>query len=261
MKIREFHEPVRPDTYEASMALNQIMKIGKHAIKLHKLIDDSAEMEAWVQKKIDLAGDYVKKVHGYMQGQDSGLYDDNGLTEDGPPFGSGMELLRMAIMRKFITVQEWDLLKHKWNDAADEVEQKYADWPEGEGFGSSDHNFAIKDLMTAVGYEFDDQDTSGRFVVTKVPDELEKAGITNARMKGEPVATEERQEGFAVRYSLDGVRKVQAYKTEKDAQHRAKILRSMGGVKDVSITTHTLNFKKESAYESKLATMLNQRLK
>ena len=73
--------------------------------------------------------------------------------------------------------------------------------------------------------------------------------------------TEEMGPGFAVRYSLDGKRKVQAYKTEKDAQHRAEILRSMGGVKDVSITTHTLNFKKESAYESKLATMLNQRLK
>ena len=87
MKIKEFHEPVKPDTYEASMALNQIMKIGKHAIKLHKLIDDRAEMEAWVQKKIDLAGDYVKKVHGYMQGQDSGLYDDGGLTESREQIG------------------------------------------------------------------------------------------------------------------------------------------------------------------------------
>ena len=105
------------------------------------------------------------------------------LGEDAP-FGSGMELLRMAIMRKFITVQEWDLLKHKWKEAAAEVEEKYSDWPEGEGFGSSDHNFAIKDLMTAVGYEFDDQDTSGRFVVTKQPEEIEKAGIKNARMKG-----------------------------------------------------------------------------
>ena len=56
------------------------------------------------------------------------------------------------------------------------------DWPEGEGFGSSDHNFAIRDLMSAVGYEFDDQDTSGRFVVTKQPEEIEKAGITNVRM-------------------------------------------------------------------------------
>jgi len=56
---------------------------------------------------------------------------------------------------------------------------------------------------------------------------------------------EKRQEGFAVRYSLDGKRKVQAYKTEKDAEHRAEILKSMGGVTDVSITQHTLNFKEE----------------
>ena len=87
MKINEFNEPVRPDTYEASMALNQIMKIGKHAVKLHKLIDDSAEMEAWVAKKIDLAGDYVKSVHGYMQGEDSNLYDDGGLTESREQIG------------------------------------------------------------------------------------------------------------------------------------------------------------------------------
>ena len=111
------------------------------------------------------------------------------LGEDAP-FGSGMELLRMAIMRKFITVQEWDLLKHKWKEAAAEVEEKYSDWPDGEGFGSSDHNFAIRDLMTAVGYEFDDQDTSGSFVVTKQPEEIEKAGIKNARMK-DAVATED----------------------------------------------------------------------
>ena len=172
-----------------------------------------------------------------------------------------MDLVRMAVMRKFISAEEYMNYAKELKAAGEEVEQNYDDWPEGEGFGSSDHNFAIRDLMSAAGYEFDDKDTSGRFIVTKMPEKLEKLGIKNARMKGEPVATEERQEGFAVRYSLDGVRKVQAYKTEKDAQHRAKILRSMGGVKDVSITTHTLNFKKESTYESKLATMLNQRLK
>jgi hypothetical protein len=83
MKITELHnQPVQADTYEASMALNQLLKIGKHAIKIHNMIDDSAEMEAWVAKKIDLAGDYVKKVHGYMQGEKAGLYDDGGLTED-----------------------------------------------------------------------------------------------------------------------------------------------------------------------------------
>ena len=66
MKFREFqHQPVAPATYEASMALNQLMRIGKHAIKLHNMIDDAAEMESWVAKKIDLAGDYVKKVYNY----------------------------------------------------------------------------------------------------------------------------------------------------------------------------------------------------
>ena len=74
-------------------------------------------------------------------------------------------------------------MKDKWKGAATEIEQRYDDWPEGEGFGSSDHNFAIKELMELVGYEFDDKDTSGRFVVTKQPVEIEKAGIKNARMK------------------------------------------------------------------------------
>ncbi len=79
MKFKEFkHEPVEPDTYEASMAMNQLHKIGKHAIKLHNMIDDAAEMESWVAKKIDLAGDYVKKVHGYMQGVKAGYYEAHG---------------------------------------------------------------------------------------------------------------------------------------------------------------------------------------
>ena len=82
MKFKEFkHEPVQPDTYEASMALNQLMRIGKHAIKLHNMIDDAAEMESWVAKKIDLAGDYVKKVYNYTEGENAGLYDDGGMSE------------------------------------------------------------------------------------------------------------------------------------------------------------------------------------
>ena len=66
MRINELHnQPVEADTYEASMALNQLLKIGKHAIKIHNMIDDDAEMEAWVAKKIDLAGDYVKGTRLY----------------------------------------------------------------------------------------------------------------------------------------------------------------------------------------------------
>ena len=92
MKIKEFqHQPVKPDTYEASMALNQLMRIGKHAIKLHNMIDDAAEMESWVAKKIDLAGDYVKKVYNYTEGEKAGLYDDGGMTED-----AGEKIANMA---------------------------------------------------------------------------------------------------------------------------------------------------------------------
>jgi hypothetical protein len=72
----------KPDTYEAGMALNQLLKIGTHAIKIHNMIDDGAEMEAWVAKKIDLASNYVKSVHGYTAGSKAGTYDDNGMTED-----------------------------------------------------------------------------------------------------------------------------------------------------------------------------------
>ena len=71
----------KPDTYEAGMALNQLLKIGSHAIKIHNMIDDSQEMESWVAKKIDLASNYVKSVHGYTAGSKAGTYDDNGMTE------------------------------------------------------------------------------------------------------------------------------------------------------------------------------------
>ena len=71
----------KPDTYEAGMALNQLLKIGTHAIKIHNMIDDGSEMEAWVAKKIDLASNYVKSVHGYTAGSKAGTYDDDGMSE------------------------------------------------------------------------------------------------------------------------------------------------------------------------------------
>jgi hypothetical protein len=77
----------KPDTYEAGMAQNQLLKIGTHAIKIHNMIDDDAEMEAWVAKKIDLASNYIKSVHGYTAGQKAGTYDDNGMTESREQIG------------------------------------------------------------------------------------------------------------------------------------------------------------------------------
>ena len=136
------------------------------------------------------------KFYSYRHGKLTGTFDniqdlqkhqqelikDESAVQEDAPF-DGMGLVRMALMRKFITAQEWHGLQHKWKDAVEELEQRYDDWPEDQGFGSSDHAYAIKELMELVGYEFDDQDTSGRFVVSKMPPELEKAGIKNARMK------------------------------------------------------------------------------
>jgi len=82
MKINELHnQPVQPDTYEASMAQNQLLKIGTHSVQLHGLIKNDQEMESWIAKKIDLASNYVKSVHGYMAGSKAGAYDDNGMSE------------------------------------------------------------------------------------------------------------------------------------------------------------------------------------
>jgi len=86
MKFNELSDMIqkpepKPDTYEAGMALNQLLKIGTHAIKIHNMIDDDAEMEAWVAKKIDLASNYVKSVHGYTAGSKAGTYDDDGMSE------------------------------------------------------------------------------------------------------------------------------------------------------------------------------------
>jgi 23S rRNA pseudoU1915 N3-methylase RlmH len=76
MHINEINMPVQPDTYEASMALSQLLKIGQHSIKLHNLIKNDQEMESWVAKKIDLAGDYVKKVYNYTHSVKAGMYED-----------------------------------------------------------------------------------------------------------------------------------------------------------------------------------------
>ena len=113
------------------------------------------------------------------------------LHEDAP-FGSGMDLIRMAVQRKFISAEEYMNYAKELKAAGEEVANgpHYADWPDGEGFGSSDGNFAIKQMMDTAGYEFDEQDRTGRFVVIKMPEKLAKLGITNARMRKEPVAQE-----------------------------------------------------------------------
>ena len=114
------------------MALNQLLKIGTHAIKIHNMIDDAAEMEAWVAKKIDLASNYVKSVHGYTAGQKAGTYDDDGMTEDaGEGHMSKSQLYQTAKMsielldmiKKGDDLEGW--VQTKLNLAADYLQAVY----------------------------------------------------------------------------------------------------------------------------------------
>ena len=98
------------------------------------------------------------------------------------PF-DGMGLVQRMVFNKWISIDEWNVLKDKFKDAAQEIEDNYDDWPEGEGFGSSDHNFAIKELMEILGYTFDNEDRSGKFIVKDVPQEVKNAGLRNIRQK------------------------------------------------------------------------------
>ena len=186
--------------------------------------------------------------------------EDSAVKEDAP-FGTGMDLVRMAVMRKFISAEEYVNFAKELKAAGEEVANgpHYADWPDGEGFGSSDGNFAIRDLMSTAGYEFDDNDTSGRFVVTKMPEKLAKMGITNVRMKGEPVAQEQNSDGVQpVDLKRLGQNKPKVYvhkdgKTILIPRNQAKDYIARGWKKSA--------LRAETSYESKLAELLNQRLK
>ena len=180
-------------------------------------------------------------------------------VQEGAPF-DGKGILQRAVFNKWISAEEWYHLKDEWQDAARELEQRYSDWPDGEGFGSSDHNFAIRDLMSIVGYEFDDQDTSGKFVVTKMPEKLEKLGITNVRMRGEPVAQEQNSDGLQpadLKRLGQTEPKIYVHKDGKTIlipkrKHNEYLAK---GWKTSSLRAET------QTYESKLIDKLNQRLK
>ena len=149
-----------------------------------------AGQKAFVGKKIKPA---YKKDNGTPTTSPG---SDESAVKEEAPFGSGMDLIRMAVQRKFISAEEYMNYAKELKAAGEEVANgpHYADWPDGEGFGSSDGNFAIKQMMDTAGYEFDEQDRTGRFVVTKMPEKLAKLGITNVRMRKEPVATEDTDE-------------------------------------------------------------------
>ena len=81
MKYNEINQsnPSQPDTQNTGMAQNQLLKIGQHAVKIENMIADSQEISDWASNKIDLASDYIKKIHNkYLKEFDS----DSGLKQN-----------------------------------------------------------------------------------------------------------------------------------------------------------------------------------
>ena len=126
MRLKEINHVVQADTYEASMALNQLLRIGQHAIKLHNLIKDEQEMESWVAKKIDLAGDYVKKVYNYMTGVKAGMNEDAGeghMSKSTLYHTAKYAIQLMQMIKKGDDLEGW--VQSKLNKAADYLQGTY----------------------------------------------------------------------------------------------------------------------------------------
>ena len=143
MKINELHnQPVQPDTYEASMAQNQLLKIGTHSVQLHGLIKNEQEMESWVAKKIDLASNYVKSVHDYTAGQKAGTYNDGGLTTEG---GMPSSVIKHKQKLAMMTDKE---LADRFKDFDEDRLRRMA-WGHGYGKMSSHYLDRIRNVMTS----------------------------------------------------------------------------------------------------------------
>ena len=205
--LRKYVAPKHPDAFKRMDAQGDLKKMFPAGQKISSgTLKGNLNKVAVELGKVNLSPDQGQQPTQQPQLVPASMDNEETVSEEAP-FGSGMDLVRMAVMRKFISAEEYTAYAKELKAAGEEVEQEYDDWPDGEGFGSSDGNFAIKDLMGKAGYEFDEQDKGGRFIVTKMPEKLEKMGIKNVRMK-DAVATEDSVK--------EGASMIPYFKTEKD---------------------------------------------
>ena len=61
------------EDHEAPMAKAQLMNMHKQVAELFNMINDSEELEGWVQHKLSLAADYINAVHSNMQYEKSNV--------------------------------------------------------------------------------------------------------------------------------------------------------------------------------------------
>ena len=89
--MSEIMEGVLDDQDEDGwMAKSQLYKLAKDAIALHGMIQDTENLEPWVQSKITSASDYINSVRNYMEYLSVNEYPDgsapvvvNDLSDEG----------------------------------------------------------------------------------------------------------------------------------------------------------------------------------
>lgn len=56
----------RQDDHEAKMARSDLKRLVEYSAKLYSMIEESDELDGWVQEKISLAADYIGNVYHYL---------------------------------------------------------------------------------------------------------------------------------------------------------------------------------------------------
>lgn len=245
MKINELNTPVLPDTYEASMFLNQTIRAGKYAIKIHNMLKNDQEMESWVAKKLDLASSYISTVGHYLEGQETNEDAGEGHMAKSQMYKIAKYCLKIStLVRPGDDIEAW--VQTKMNRAVDMLDAvyHYEDYQRLNPYREQLEQNVLQQHSQVIQKNIDEileKETPAHDIETK-PGMLNilKKRVQEVEKK---MAKEGIQQGFAVRYERDGKRLVQAYKSKDDAEQRAKELKTTAGVKDISITQHTLAFK------------------
>ena len=85
MKKKKVTEGVLDSTDDDGwMAKSQLYKLAKYAAELHKLINDSDDLEPWVQAKITAASEDISAVKHYMEYLVSGGNDIDAVSQIQP---------------------------------------------------------------------------------------------------------------------------------------------------------------------------------
>ena len=264
--------------HEVSMARGELEAIADKATQLASMLqsksDEGNPLEAWVQSKITKAKDYITSVSDYLtynpdmkQNEEVDLDEAEDYGLKGTITDKQLQNIKSvwsnktkkditpgvkAMLAKLDSPTRLAIKMAKINVLSDLVEElDEAKEPYGWTLVSKAKDLAKKyaNNMTKAVAEIEklakglSDNPEVYKVIRQYNEDTQRPGPSNPNPKD---LEEKMMPGYAVRYTKDGEKLVQAYKSKDDAEKRARILKYAAGgkVKDVEITgPHNLNFK------------------